>query len=278
MHAPFAESPEFRRLLAGVQDVDLTRISLEIARDAYPDLNPQPYLDTIESLAARVRERCTAGAGPRQILGQINEVLFVEEGFRGNTEAYYDPRNSFLNDVMDRKMGIPISLSVLYMALADRVGLAMSGVNLPAHFVVRTGAGDETIFVDPFHAGILLDRYGCEKRVSELAGEPIELDDAQVAPCSSAVVVARMLRNLKAIYIHENAFVSALAVLRRLAALSRDDPQERRDLGIACVHASCPGEAIDHLNAYLSNYPNAEDADTIRSLLRTARHESASRN
>ena len=113
------------------------RIALEIARDAYPELDIGSYVSKVDELAERIRARCGGQSKPRKILGQINWWLFVEEGFEGNRENYFDPRNSYLNEVIDRKTGIPISLSVLYWSLADRLGLPLEGVNLPAHFMLR---------------------------------------------------------------------------------------------------------------------------------------------
>lgn len=278
MRPTFEDSPEFRTLLRGDPAADLTRIGLEIARDAYPDLDTAACLARIDDLAARVRDRCVEGARPRQILGQINWVLYVEEKFQGNCVDYYDPRNSYLNEVLQRRLGIPISLSVLYLAIADRIGLTMAGVNLPAHFLVRTGRGPGTIFVDPYHGGVLLDRRGCARRVAEVTGQEVELTDSQIAPCATATIVARMLRNLKAVYLRGHEFAAALPVLRRLAALSRDDPVERRDLGVACLHADRPGEALDHLRAYVEARPDAHDAPDVRALLRVASREVAARN
>ena len=233
----FEDSPEFRCLLAGDSQVDLTKIGLEIAMDAYPDLNPEAWLEQISNLADRVRDRCAPQAKPRQILGQINWVLFVEEQFKGNSDDYYDPRNSYLNDVLERKLGIPLSLSMLYLAVAQRVGLEMAGVNLPGHFVVRTGWGNTALFVDPFHEGEFLDRTGCMRRVEEVTGEEIELDEEQLSPCSPILMVARMLRNLKAVYLNEGDFNASLPVMRRLVALTGGEPLERRDLGVACLHS-----------------------------------------
>jgi regulator of sirC expression with transglutaminase-like and TPR domain len=278
VRSPFAGSPEFERLLRRDARPDLTRIALEIARDAYPDLEPGPYLEWIEALAARVRDRAPAAARARQVLGQINWVLFVEEGFQGNTEDYYDPKNSYLNQVIERKTGIPISLSVLYRAVAHRLGLEMEGVNLPAHFMLRVDRGDETIFVDPFHAGALLDRRGCERRVAELIGRPVVLSDLEIAPCGLDLVVTRMLRNLKAIYLRGHDFSTALPVQRRLAALNPDDPLEQRDLGMLCLQLDRPAEAIAPLQSLLDARPEPEDADAIRALLRAARREVASWN
>jgi regulator of sirC expression with transglutaminase-like and TPR domain len=279
-HSPFAESPEFARLLrcATRSDLDLVRITLEIARDAYPDLDLDHYLARIDALAARVRDRCAAGAKPRSVLGQINWVLFVEEGFRGNSEDYYDPRNSYLNQVLERKTGIPITLSVLYATIAARVGLPMAGVNLPAHFMLRVGGGDSTIFVDPFDGGTLLDGAGCERRISQLVGQPVTLSEIQLAPCGPDLIVARMLRNLKAIYLEQHDYPDALPVLRRLAALNPGDPHEQRDLGMLCLQLERPAEAIVPLEAYLEARPQAYDAEVVRPLLRAARREVALRN
>lgn len=271
----FAESPEFLRLLAGERYPDLPRIALEVARDAYPELDPLAYLARIDALADRVRDRCRDGAKLRTILGQLNWVLFVEEGFQGNEDAYYDPRNSYLNEVLDRRLGIPISLSVLYLAVAERIGLAMDGVNLPGHFLVRAGHGPGTVFVDPFHGGQFLDRAGCLNRAEEVTGASFSLDDSVLAPCPTATIVVRMLRNLKGIYLRELDFLAALPVLRRLVALTNGDPQERRDLGVTCLRADRPGEAIDHLQAYLTAFPQATDASPVSALLRAAQREVA---
>jgi regulator of sirC expression with transglutaminase-like and TPR domain len=278
LRSPFAESPEFLRLLRREPGSDLVRIALEIARDAYPDLDLDEYLGKIAILAERVRDRCAAGSKPRAVLGQINWVLFIEEGFQGNMEDYYDPRNSYLNQVIDRKTGIPITLSVLYAAIAARVGLVLDGVNLPAHFMLRVGCDDATIFVDPFHAGALLDRAGCERRIAEQIGRPVALSEHQLAPCGPDQVVARMLRNLKAIYLEQHDYASALPVLRRLAALNPGEPHEQRDFGMLCLQLDRPAEAIDPLQAYLDARPQAQDADVIRPLLRAARREMAQRN
>lgn len=278
MPSPFAESPEFERLLRREPQSDLVRIALEIARDAYPELEPAGYLAQIDGLAARIRDRCPAGSKPRQVLGQINWVLFVEEGYVGNTEDYDDPRNSYLNEVIDRKTGIPISLSVLYWTLAERLGLTMGGVNLPAHFMLRLGRSESTIFVDPFHSGAILDRQGCEKTISEILGQRVELTDLQLAPCSVETVVSRMLRNLKALYVRNHEFTSALPVQRRLAALNAADAAEQRDLGMLCLRVARPAEAIGPLETYLKVRPDADDAEAIDALVRAAKREVAAWN
>lgn len=276
--SPFSDSPEFLRLLRGEVEPDLPRLALEVAQDAYPSLDTHAQISRIEILADRTRDRCPEGAKARHILGQINWVLFVEEGFRGNTDDYQDPRNSYLNAVMDRKVGIPISLSILYLAIAERLGLTMAGVNLPGHFLVRAGRGDSTIFVDPFNQGAFLEREGCRKLAERATGRPIVLSEEILSPCSTHAIVLRILRNLKASYLRDSDFVQAVPVIRRLVALSKRDHEERRDLGIACARAGMPGEALRYLKDYLAARPNAPDTYDILALAAAARHEIAGTN
>jgi regulator of sirC expression with transglutaminase-like and TPR domain len=275
---PFARDPQFHRLIHGEERVDLVLVCLEIARDAYPDLEFDGILHQIEALADRVRARCAPGANARSILGQINWVLFVEEGFQGNTHDYYDPDNSYLNAVLDRKLGLPITLSILYQRLASRVGLELGFANLPMHFALTVPGLEAPWFVDPFHEGRILDLPACERFLTELAGREIRLDPSTVESCPLSRVVARMLRNLKAIYLERRDFASALPVVRRMAALLRDEPLEQRDWGMVSLQVDRPGEALAPLQKYLEVSPDAPDASAIRALLKTARRDVASRN
>jgi regulator of sirC expression with transglutaminase-like and TPR domain len=271
MRPPFADSPEFLRLIRGETEIDLLRVALEVARDFYPELDIDRYERLVAGLAARVRERCPARHAARAVLGQVNWVLYVEEGFEGDGESYYDPRNSFLNEVMDRKRGIPISLSVLYAAVAKAVGVPMRGVNLPAHFMLRVGSGADVFFVDPFHGGAILDRQGCERRITEVLGRPTTLSASQLAPCTHEQVVARMLRNLKLIFLQNDDYPSALPIQRRLAALRPAVPEEQRDLGMLYLRTDHPADAIAPLEAYLRTAVESEESDTLRALVREAR-------
>jgi len=275
---PFVDNPEFSRLVRGEEPVDLARVGLEIARDADPDLDERACLARLDALAARVRDRCPPDARARFVIGQINWVLFVEEEYRGNVEDYFDPRNSYLNDVIDRKLGIPITLSILYAAIAGRVGLALAGVNLPMHFLLRATDEEPALFVDPFHEGAILDRPGCEELLSNLSGRPVRLGFEHFTPCNASTVVGRMLRNLKAIHLERKDFAAALPVVRRLAALARNDLAEQRDWGMVSLQADRPGEALDPLRRYVAEAANAPDVESIRALLKAALREVASRN
>jgi regulator of sirC expression with transglutaminase-like and TPR domain len=275
---PFDDSPEFRRLAVGEQPVDLARVALEIAADAYPGLEIAAYLARLAELAARVRPRCPRGAGVRDVLGQINWVLFVEEELRGNKEGYYDPRNSYLNEVLDRRLGIPISLSVVYLSVAESLGLSVAGVNFPTHFMLRVEDKGRVWFVDPFHSGAVMSREMCQRRLSGILQQPVDLDDEMAAPCPAATVVTRMLRNLKTIYLKAEDVASVLPVQRRIAALNPQDADEVRDLGVVSLKAERPGEAVDALQAFLRASPSDPRIPEIAALLATARRRLAEWN
>ena len=211
------------------------------------------------------------GRSRRKVLGQINWALFVEEKFEGNRDDYFDPRNSYLNEVIDRKKGIPISLSVLYAGAGRAAWLRLEGANFPPHFMLRLDDGDEPLFIDPFHAGEFLDRRGCDQRLTELTRRPSNFPTSSSPPARARVIVARMLRNLKAIYLGTGDYLSALHVQRRLARVAGDDPAEQRDLGMICLHSDRPGEAIDPLQKYLDTQADAEDAENVANLLDAAR-------
>jgi regulator of sirC expression with transglutaminase-like and TPR domain len=273
----FEHSPEFRKLLDGDPAADLTLIALEIGRDADPGISPEDYLARIDGLSERVRARCPDGCRTAHILGQINWVLFIEEGYTGNQDDYDDPRNSYLHEVMERKTGIPISLCILYRAVAERLGLEMDGVNLPAHFMLRID-GDSPLYVDAFHSGTLLDPPGCARQIARVIGKPVELSSMQLAPAQPQTIVARMLRNLKMQLLRRDEYDAARRVIERLVAIDRCNPIEQRDLGLVCVRTEHPGEAIRALDAYLQAVPDADDAEEIRSLIRSAMRELAQRN
>lgn len=272
------QNPEFERLLGGDPEADVTRIALELARDVYPDLDTAYYLDAIDALAARAGERCPLHPRPEQILQQINWVLYVEEEYKGNADDYYDPRNSYLNQVIDRRSGIPITLSILYRAVAERLGVILEGVNLPAHFVLRADLEAGPVFVDAFHEGVQLDREGCRDRVFHVTGQWIDLTDDALRPCGTRAIVARMLRNLKAVYLKELDLAAAWPVQRRLALLHPNEPLEQRDLGVIALKTDRLGPAIAALESYLKEAPFADDAEPVKAYLRAAKLELAMRN
>jgi regulator of sirC expression with transglutaminase-like and TPR domain len=250
--------------------LDPAAVALLVARDEYPRLDVEAYLSELAGMAHEVRPRLR-GPLEARVRG-LCRYLFHEMGFRGNPgDTYYDPRNSFLNDVLDRKKGIPITLSLVAMAVAGRAGLPVVGVGLPGHFIAKAVLdGDEVLF-DPFHGGRLLSPEQCEALVERVVGEPFQARPELLEAVPTSLIVVRMLNNLKSIFLHERDYPRAIRTLERLRQVQPGDVVQRRDLGVALAEAGQPGPAIDHLAAYLDAMPGADDAKAIRKLLQRTR-------
>jgi regulator of sirC expression with transglutaminase-like and TPR domain len=184
--------------------------------------------------------------------------------------TYYDPRNSYFHLVLERRTGIPISLSAVMMAVGARVGLQVQGVGLPGHFVVKVVDESNVILVDPFHGGRRLTPKDCENLVHQVTGQEFTASAENLCPLPLGLMVRRMLANLKGIYLNEKDFPRAIRVMQRLCQLTNYDPSERRDMGASLLHNGQQGQAIDHLAAYLAAYPQADDAAVVRLLLKEA--------
>jgi regulator of sirC expression with transglutaminase-like and TPR domain len=209
--------------------LDLARVALLIASEEYPGLDSLRYVAKLEVMAAAVRPSVTTTDDPTLKIECLNAYLFDERGFRGNAEEYYDPRNSFLNDVVDRRLGIPITLSIIYMEVGRRVGMPLQGVGMPGHFIMKYAGPEEDIYIDPFNRGRMLSRQACEELIQQLHGEPVPFRESFLAPVSKKQILARMLMNLKAIYIHTQDHLKALSVVERLLIIQPDGEQEMKD-------------------------------------------------
>jgi len=267
----------FGALLQGPEgSIDLGRAALAVARLEHPDLDEKYELARLDTLAARV------GAGRRPdaaALEKLRRFLFEEEGFRGNDGEYYDPRNSCLNDVLDRKLGIPITLSVLTMEVGRRVGIEIAGVGLPGHFIVSAAvSGGKSVLFDPFHGGAVLTAADAAEVAARAVGRPVKLEEAHWTPCSRRQIVVRMLRNLKTIYAKQKDWERALAVVERLLLVDPDAPTHLRDRGTVLVKAGRLWEGASEWESYLDRYPSAPDAESFRQELRRVRQELGSRN
>lgn len=262
-------------LLARVPNapLDLAELSLQLARDEYPDIDVEAYLS---ELAGMAREAHGYIAGPleKRVTG-LCRYLFHEMGFRGNVDHYYDPRNSYLNEVMDRRTGIPITLSTMAIAIGARIGLEIVGIGLPGHFIAKAVEGAKEVLFDPFHGGRLLAPQDCEYLVEQATKRPFHASPELLAATPLAAIVVRMLSNLKAIYLKADDFARALRVISRLRQVDPEDAVSRRDLGICLWRTGHPGQAIDHLAAYLTASVKPADAETIRDMLEQARAEVA---
>lgn len=271
-----APSPRsrFAALLRGDErDLDLAAAALLIAAEEYPQLTMEPYLRRLDLLAERVRDRLSDETAPPVLLQEMSKVLFQEEGFRGNVENFYDPRNSFLNDVLDRRQGIPITLSVLYLEVGWRLGLPLTGVNFPGHFLVRYEGEALAILIDPFHGGDLSFEDEAQTLLDQLYGGSVALQPEHLRTAGKKDIVARILSNLKGIYLTARDDLRALAAVERLILLRPDDPEELRDRGMMLARLDREAEAVPDLRRYLELAPDAADAQGIRMLLKALKAE-----
>ena len=252
--------------------IDLAHACLMIAQDAYPELQVERYLGDIERLALRLRSRTPQTASPEERVAALNEFLFGEVGFHGNAEAYYDPRNSYLNDVMDRKTGIPITLSVLYIAVGRRVGLPVEGVSFPGHFLVRLRLRTGMLVLDPFAGGAAQSAADLRERLQRVI-PPGALDNVPVGdlpleqflePATNRQIVARVLRNLKAIYRDADKPQQQLDVLNRMLVVAPESSAELRDRGIVYQRLECYRAALKDLSDYVEREPEAADFEEVR--------------
>jgi regulator of sirC expression with transglutaminase-like and TPR domain len=265
--------------LAGTTDArSLAEGALWVAAEAYPGLDVPHWLDRLDTLGRRAAERVTPDMAVDRAASAVSRLLFDEMGFRGDTEDYYDPRNSFLNDVLDRRLGIPISLSVVYLAVAAQVGLAATGIGLPGHYVVRAERRGRQQLLDPFHGGRLLDRAGCEALVAQVRRGAGPLDPRWLAPVTTRQTLVRMLANLKGVYSALGDWARALAASDRIVLLAPDAADEHRDRGMLNARLGQAAAAVRDLETYLRRAPDAPDAAAVRDRLRALRQALGSRN
>jgi regulator of sirC expression with transglutaminase-like and TPR domain len=255
---------------------DVADLALHLARDEYPDVDADAYLSELVGMA-REAQRYVRGGLESRVAG-LSRYLFHEMGFHGNERDYYDPRNSYLNQVLDRRTGIPITLTAVAMAVGARVGLRVAGVGLPGHFIAKAEDRGQEVFFDPFHGGRLLTVEGCEQLVRQATGAPYHASREALEAVPPGLMAQRMLTNLKVVYLRTEDFRRAARVIGRLRQLAPDDAVQRRDLGISLLHAGQPGRALDHLTAYLAAVPQATDAQAVRRLADRARGEIAQWN
>ncbi len=260
------------------EDWELDRAALLLAAEEYPLLQIESYLSLLDSFAARARVRDDLFADPVTRIMRLNEVLFSEFGFRGNTDQYFDARNSFLNDVLDRRTGIPITLSVVYLEVARRIELPLVGVGLPGHFLVKYDDGAQEILLDPFHGGRLLTEDDCRAKIAEMYQGEMRFHKALLAAVSKRQILLRMLRNLKGIYAQAKDHAKTLSVIERLLLLAPEADTELRDRGLVHFGLQRYAEARADLEAYLRRAPQASDAKDIKDLLAKVRQRQAQLN
>src|SRR4051812_40146637 len=248
------------------EDIDLAEAALLIAKSVQADLDVALYLSQIEALSAQLAQRLTDTASETERILALNKFLFDEQGFAPNVENYYDPRNSFLHEVLERRVGIPISLSILYIEVGRRIGLPLRGVSFPGHFLVKCKVDDGLIVLDPYCRGVSLSLNDLQQRLREVKGGEVSraIIAGMLVAANKKEILARVLRNLKAIYVERKDDNAALSVTEWLIALTPGDALEVRDRGLLYAKLECPRAAMEDFERYLELAPDAEDAPELR--------------
>lgn len=249
-----------------------------LACEEYPQLEIGPYVDLLDEIANSAARPVYLANSPRKAVECMNQVLFEQWGFRGNTENYYDPRNSFFNDVLDRRIGIPITLSIVYMEVARRVKLPMQGISMPGHFVVKYAGIEDEFFIDPFNRGDVLTRENCRTRLLSMFGDSFQFSERMLAPATNRQILVRALNNLKLIYLQSHAYDKALAIVEMMLMVEPDDVEQVRDRGLLRLQLRQFEAATGDLEQYLKATPDAKDREDIECQLKELRRIRAMMN
>ena len=262
--------PRFAEIMTREQ-FDVAEASLLLAADAYPDIDVAAGLAQLDRMAEVVRGRVSADAFAEQKLTALNRYLYDELGYAGNATDYFDPRNSYLNDVLERRTGIPITLSILYLELGRRLGLDVRGVSFPGHFMVKLRVHRGQLILDPFNRGEAQSIAALRLRLAQALPPGADQDAAGRAPLDPYLVdaaprdiIARVLRNLKHVHIKAGRIEAALAVMNRMLLVVPESAEELRDRGMLYRQLECFRPALSDLQNYLRRRPQAPDADGIR--------------
>ncbi|MEY3302334.1 MAG: SirB1 family protein [Pseudanabaena sp.] len=252
------------------QDMSIDHLlegALAIAWEEYPRMDLGHYREIFDRMVADLQPRIAKMHYPLKVVQEINQYLFAEQGFRGNDSDYYNPRNSFITDVLERRLGIPLSLSLVYMVICDRLGFPMDGISFPAHFIIRPRHPDLEIFIDPYNKGEILFPEDCAAKLTQLYGYDIPLQPEYLQPVGIRRILDRLLTNLKLIYLRRREPDKALAAIERSLMLNPDVPTQWRDRGLICYQLDRYTEARIDLENYLQSVPYAEDGRVILQLI-----------
>jgi regulator of sirC expression with transglutaminase-like and TPR domain len=265
----------FATLVADDDSLPVTEAALSLAQDAYPDVDLQGTLAELDELALRLKRRLPENAGLTDRIGALNRFFFRELGFAGNLNDYYDPDNSHLNVVLKRRRGIPISLAVLYMELGEQIDVPVRGVSFPGQFLLRVTLPEGDVMLDPTTGQSLSEAKMVdmlEPYLSHTGGDSVASALRMLLqPATGREIIARMLRNLKAIYLQTERWQRLLAVQQRLVILLPENIEEVRDRGFAYARLDYVRPALEDLERYLGDRPDANDATTVESQLHELR-------
>lgn len=266
--------------IAGLEEglFPLDRAALVLCLEDYPNLVIEDYLRRLDTLAAQTEVLIGQDRTVSTIMNSLNEILFVREGLHGNTEDYYDPRNSLLSDVLDRKQGIPISLSVIYLEVAKRIGFQVHGVGFPGHFLVKCLDGERELLIDPFNGGKVLTNAQAQELLDRVYGGSMPVQPSFLQTMERKAIISRMLFNLKGIYYQKEMYPKALAVVERILMLNPGTPSEIRDRGLLFMQTSLFAKALADLEYYLATASSPQDTANIEGHIKTLRSIVSSAN
>ena len=248
--------------------VDLARAALLVAREQYPGLSVEGHLGRLDQMAEEVKDRISGEPAELVAVQELLHDLFARKRYRGNREAYYDPRNSFLNDVMDRRKGIPLTLGIILLEVGWRLGLPLEGVNFPGHFLVRYTGLTGRLLIDPFDGGRIWFEDQAQELLDRVYGKMVRVRPRFLKAASRRDIVVRLLANLKGIYVNIQDYGRALAAVERILVIHPTAASQIRDRGTLLARLGRPGEAIEQLQWYLDYVPVAPDAGRVRALVR----------
>jgi len=250
------------------RDFELGRAALYVAQEEYPQLPVERYTLRLDSLAEAVKDRLDDETAPPVVLGELIHTLFEREGLRGNKESYHDPRNSFINDVLDRRLGIPLTLGIILLEVGWRLDLPLEGVNFPGHFLVRYRGAAEHLLIDPFDGGRIRFETQAQEVLDQQYGGVVRMQLAFLRAASKLDMIRRLLVNLKGLYVNVKDDERALSVVERLMLVHPASSGERRDRGMLLLRLGREKEAKEQLRRYLDGAPGAVDAKRVARLVR----------
>ena len=279
-------SPEIVHAFAGFvrpeiadERLDVLRAALTFARIEYPQLDVEGYVKRVENLSARVAAKVREPGDPAQSIAALNEVLFHEEMFRGNTVDYYSPRNSFLNDVLDRKLGIPITLALLYLEVARRVGFPLFGVGMPGHFLLKHyDVSGSPILIDVFERGAIVTEADCQKKLNLIYSGQLVLQPEFLMPVTRRQMLTRMLNNLKTIYLSQRNFRMALQIVDLVLVIYPRSPEDVKQRAVLRYNLDDLSGALKDFEDYVKMSPDASDTEEIRQTALSLRRSMAMMN
>ena len=250
------------------EDIDLARAALYIAGQEFPDLDVDQYLGMLDLLGQEADRYIGQSDDLQTRIDLLSEFLFVDSGFHGNQDDYYDPNNSYLNQVLDRRTGIPITLSLVYMEVARRLGIVFEGIGLPGHFIMRTGPPEQELYVDAFNGGQRLSIADCQRLIENMFEGRMQFREEHLLPYSKKVFLERMLTNLKRSYHRMGDYRRSLSAADMITMIDPDSGSNLKERAGLYHALGLYRLAIRDLESYLSANPRAEDADSVRENIR----------